>query len=293
MTRQKIVDVVKTGKILISDGAWGTYLYKKGLGPGQCPELWCVDRPDDVLDIASSYIKAGSDMIETNSFGGTCYKLEHFGLADRVSEINEAAAQISRRAAGEDNWVIGSVGPTGKMLIIEEVTEEEMYDAFKMQVTALEKGGADAICIETMSDIEEACIAIKAAKENTALEVIATFSFECTTNGGYRTMMGVTPADAITAVVAAGADIGGANCGNGPEGMIEIVKQMRAVSKEIPILVHSNAGLPQIVDGKDVFLETPEDMAKTVPELIKAGANIIGGCCGTTPEHIRAMKEEI
>lgn len=293
MTRQKIVDVVKTGKILISDGAWGTYLYKKGLGPGQCPELWCVDRPDDVLDIASSYIKAGSDMIETNSFGGTCYKLEHFGLADRVSEINEAAAQISRKAAGEDNWVIGSVGPTGKMLIIEEVTEEEMYDAFKMQVTALEKGGADAICIETMSDIEEACIAIKAAKENTALEVIATFSFECTTNGGYRTMMGVTPADAITAVVAAGADIGGANCGNGPEGMIEIVKQMRAVSKEIPILVHSNAGLPQIVDGKDVFLETPEDMAKTVPELIKAGANIIGGCCGTTPEHIRAMKEEI
>ena len=290
---KKIIEALKAGKVLVSDGAWGTFLQKKGLKPGECPELWCIDRPGDVQDIAKNYIDAGADMVETNSFGGSSFKLMHYGLAERAAEINEAAARLSRQAAGENCWVIASIGPTGKMLVTEEVTEAELYEAFKTQAIAFEKGGADAACIETMSDIGEACQAIKAVKENTKLEVICTFTFEKTAKGDYKTMMGIDPVSAMNAAIEAGADITGANCGNGIERMIEIVKEMRAVNKEIPILVHANAGLPQNVDGGVVFPETPEIMAGLAPKLVAAGANIIGGCCGTTPAHIKAMKEAL
>lgn len=293
MAKNKISDAVKGGRVLVSDGAWGTFLHQKGLQTGTCPEQWCVDHPEEVGDIASSYIEAGSDMVETNSFGGSSFKLEHYGLSDRTAEFNEAAARISSMAAGGDKWVIASIGPTGKMLITGDVTREELYDGFKEQAVALEKGGADAICIETMSDIDEAVQAVKAARENTDLEVICTFTFERTIQGDYRTMMGVSPVEAARAAMEAGADIIGTNCGNGFERMIDIVKEIRTVSPDIPVLVHANAGLPQNIDGVDVFPDTPEQMASLVPDLVDAGANIIGGCCGTTPDHIRAIKQAV
>jgi len=293
MAQKKIIDVLKTGRILVSDGAWGTFLYQKGLKPGDCPEQWCITHYDELIDIAKRYIDAGADMVKTNSFGGTHLKLEHYSLGDKAAEINEAAARASKEAAGADKWVIASAGPCGKMLVTEEVTEHELYNAFCQQAAALEKGGADAVCIETMSDIEEASLAIRAVKENTKLEVICTFTFEKTVRGDYRTMMGISPADAAKACVKAGADIIGTNCGNGIERMIDIVKEIKTAAPDSFILVHSNAGLPVNIGGKLVYPDTPQDMANLVPELIKAGANIIGGCCGTTPEHIKAISDAV
>jgi 5-methyltetrahydrofolate--homocysteine methyltransferase len=281
---------IKAGEILISDGAMGTFLHAKGLQGGECPESWCVSHPQAVKEIAEAYVGAGSDMVETNSFGASCFKLKNYQLGDKVREFNFAAANLAKQVIANKGYVAASVGPTGHIVQDEggDTTPQALYDAFKAQVIALADGGADAICIETMSSVVEAEQAIRAVKENTNLPVICTFTFEHGAKG-FRTMMGAKPDRASKAALAAGADIVGANCGNGIRNMIEITREIRAAVPGAPILIHANAGPPILENGKTVFKETPEYMASYVPELIEAGANIIGGCCGTTPAHITAM----
>jgi 5-methyltetrahydrofolate--homocysteine methyltransferase len=291
--KKSILEKLAKKKVLISDGAWGTLLQEQGLKPGECPESWNLIHPEKVIAVAKAYIDAGSDMVETNSFGGSSFKLKHFGLDGKTSEINQRAAELSKQAAGEKALVIGSVGPTGVILMMGEVSEEELYDSFKQQVVALEKGGADAICIETMTDLAEAKLAIRAVKDNTDLEVICTMTFDKTVTGDFMTMMGVSVEQMTKELTAEGADIIGTNCGNGMKNMISIVEAVRRSNQSIPILVHANAGLPHLQDGKNVFDETPDITASFIPQLISAGANIIGGCCGTTPEHIRRIKLKI
>jgi len=288
---QKISEIIKSGKVLVSDGAWGTYLFKKGLKTGDCPELWNLTNRDDVLCIAQSYIDAGSDIIETNSFGASSFKLRQYNLESRIDEINQIAAEISRQAAGNEKFVMGSIGPTGKFLMMGDVTQEELYESFKKQAVAFERGGANAVCIETFYALDEAEQAIKAVKENTELEVICTFTFDKTNDGAYKSLMGVSPQQMTEALIICGADIIGANCSVGYEAMITITKNIREVSKEIPILVQANAGMPKIENANLIYSETPEFIKEYIPKIIDAGANIIGGCCGTTPEHIRVIKK--
>lgn len=284
-----ILDELKQNKILLSDGAWGTFLQLKGMIPGECPELWNITHRSDVLDIARAYLQAGSDIIETNSFGGSRLKLSQYGLGDRVSELNQAAASISREAAGKNKHVAGSVGPTGKMLLMGDVIEDELYDGFREQAIALEKGGADIIIIETMSDLDEARLAVKAARENTGCTVVITMTFSKDMNGKFFTMMGISPAEMTISMKKAGAHIIGSNCGNGTEDMLGVVREIRASDKDIPVMIQANAGAPEFIDGVTIYRESPEIMASFIPKLIEAGANIIGGCCGTTPEHIRQI----
>lgn len=293
MARVALCAALRSGAILVSDGAWGTFLQQKGLGAGECPERWCETRRADVLDVASRYVAAGADMIETNSFGANRFKLRHYGLEQHDTALNEAAAAISREAAGDDCYVLGSMGPSGVILIMGDVSEDELFEAFARQAAALERGGADAICVETMSALDEAAIAVKAARQSTTLPVACTFTFEQTIDGAYRTMMGVSPAQMAREMLNAGAHIIGTNCGNGIERMIEITTEIRAAAPEALLLVHANAGAPVVQNGATVFPDTPQQMAAALPALIAAGAGIVGGCCGTGPGHIAAMADAV
>ncbi len=287
---QTLLERIATGAILVSDGAMGSLLQWEGLPAGTSPESWNLARPEVVRGVAAAYLAAGSDMVLTNSFGGSPLKLARHGLADRAAEVNRAAAMLAREAAGGEGFVAGSVGPTGRIVVDEggDVTPAELYAAFREQVIGLADGGVDAICVETMSSLAEAIEAVRAAREHTGLPVFCTFSFDLGRRG-FRTMMGVSPELAAREAAAAGADVIGTNCGNGIENMIEIVRQMRAAVPDRPILAQANAGMPELVDGVTVYPETPEYMASRVAGLIAAGATIIGGCCGTTPRHIAAI----
>ncbi len=293
MAISSVKKALQTEGTMVSDGAWGTLLASKGLGADECPEQWCLTNEKAVAEVAASYVSAGPDMIKTNSFGGNALKLRLYGLEEKVGEINRKAAQISREEMGPNGWVLAPVGPTGKMLMTGEITQDELYETFSEQCVALAEGGTDVILVETMIDVEEAKMAVKAAKENTDCEIAATFTFDETGKGEYRTMMGNLPGDAARQVQEVGADIVGANCGCGFERMVHITSQIRETLGDVPVLVHANAGMPKLVDGESVYPETPDEVAGHVPALIQAGVSIIGGCCGTTPDHIRALRKAV
>lgn len=285
-----ICEHVREKNLLVADGGWGTMLMAAGLQTGECPEKWNLERPEVVREVGRAYAGAGAELLTTNSFGGSRLKLAQYGLEERAAEINETAAALSREAAGDAAHVMASIGPTGKFLMMGDVTEEELYEAFREQAQALERGGADAALVETMSDIAEAACAVRAVKDHTGLEIICTFTYSSESDGVHRTMMGVSPAEMARAILDAGATVIGANCSFGPKEMVPVVGELRAAAPDVPILVNPNAGQPVNTEEGVVYPETPEGFAAYTEPFFNAGANIVGGCCGTTPEHIKAVR---
>lgn len=278
-------------RVLIADGGWGTEFMKRGLAPGEAPELWNIDRPNDVHAVALSYVEAGADIILTNTFGGSPINLAKIGLEGKMEEINRRGAEISKQAAGDRSLVFASIGPTGKLMApVGKAKETDIRKSFAEQAKAIAAGGADGIVIETMIDLAEAKAALQAVKETTVLPVAVTMTFDKKPRG-YATMMGIRPENAVAELERAGADIVGANCGAGIELMVELVRLMRPATG-LPIWCKPNAGLPELVNDVTVYRETPESMASKIRTLVDAGATIVGGCCGTTPAHIRAFVQE-
>lgn len=283
------LNALKKGKVLVSDGAWGTLLMNEGLKAGDCPEKWNKDFPERVEAVARQYVEAGADIIETNSFGGTRIKLDHYGLGNQAMDLNARAAEISRKAAGVKVFVMGSVGPTGKILITEEVSESQMFDSFAEQGMGLEKGGADLLIIETMTDLQEAGIAITACHENTNLPLVCSMSFETAGDDQYATMMGITPAQLAAAEFLEKVTVLGSNCGKGTEEMLGVATQLRNET-EMPMLIQANAGIPAYHEGEMKFPDSPDDWQAYIQKLFDLNINIIGGCCGTNPGFIQNIR---
>jgi methionine synthase I (cobalamin-dependent) len=276
---------------VVTDGAWGTQLQARGLAAGEFPDLWNLTRPENVAEVARAYVEAGSRVILTNTFGANRLRLAETGFADRVVAINEAGARLSREAAGNRASVFASMGPTGRMLMAGEANPEEIGEAFREQAAALARGGADGLVVETMSDLAEAKLAVAAAKE-TGLPVVACMVFDSGKEKD-RTMMGTSPEEAVAELLEAGVDVIGANCGQGIAGFVKICARLKSVAAGRPIWIKANAGLPELREGKPFYRTTPAEFAGFVPALLEAGANFIGGCCGTSPEFIRAIRQAL
>lgn len=288
VSRPAWLDAMLRGRNLaITDGAWGTFLQAKGLGGGKCPDEWNLTHSELVGEVAAAYVAAGSDIILTNTFGASSVQLERHGLAAQAEKINLRGVQISKQAAKGRALVFGSMGPSGKMLLTGEIGEARLYESFLAQAAALATGGADGLVIESMMDAKEAGLAIQAAK-TTRLPVVACMVF---TSGKHHdhTLMGLSCSDAGRAMVAAGADIVGANCGIGIEAYVPVCRQLHDATG-LPVWIKPNAGLPEIRDGQVVYPTSPSEFAKFAKTLCQAGAAFIGGCCGTGPDHIRSVK---
>lgn len=288
-----LLEKLKDGEVLLADGAMGTELFKRGLKSGECPELFNVTKPEAVQEVVQLYIDAGSEIVLTNSLGGSALKLADYKLEDRTEEINTKAVEIVKEVAKGKAYVAASVGPSGKILKpYGDADPEELRESYARQMKAMIDAGADAILIETMIDLQETIIAVKTAKAISGeIPVMATMTFNETPRG-FFTVMGNNIAKVAAGLSDAGVDILGSNCGNGLEKMIRIAKDFKA-SSNLPIIIQANAGLPENRNGELFFPETPEFFASKVGELIDSGVSIIGGCCGTGPDHIRAMRKVI
>jgi len=290
---EAIASRIGRGQVLLADGAIGSLLMMRGLPRGAPPEGVNLEHTEILEEIARLYLEAGAEIIQTNTFGASPLKLANYGLAGQAVAINENAVRAVRRAVGEQAYVSASCGPSGKILQPYGDTEaESMFESFQTQMAALVQAGTDIICVETMSDISEAQLAIQAARSvSPSIPVMATMTFEATARG-FFTIMGVTIEKACRELEKAGADLIGSNCGNGSLQMVAIAKEFRKYTS-LPLLIQANAGVPELRSGQVHYPETPEFMAEMCHELIEAGVAVIGGCCGTTPEHIRAMRKAL
>jgi 5-methyltetrahydrofolate--homocysteine methyltransferase len=277
-------------KPVVTDGAWGTEMQARGLPIGGCPDAWNLTNPERVEEVARAYVEAGSRVILTNTFGANRFTLERHGLAARILEVNRAGAAISKRAANGRAKVFASIGPTGRMLAMGEVTREELRSAFRDQAAALAEGGADALVVETMTDLDEARLALDAAK-STGLPVVVSMVFGV---GGKadRTIMGITPEQAACELEECGADAIGANCGIGADAMMPLCERFW-MATDLPIWIKPNAGLPEVVDGKAVYQTSPAEFTHAALALVRAGASFIGGCCGTSPALIASLSKHM
>lgn len=284
-----IESLIQSG-IVVTDGSWGTQLQKKGIKRGECPDSWNLKHPDWVEEIARGYVDAGSRVILTNTFQSNRLSLERYDLGDQAVEINIRGVEISKKAAGDKTYVFASIGPSGRMLLTKETTEDELQAVFEEQANAVARAGADGIIVETMIDIVEAKIAAAAAKQ-TGLPVIASMVFDAGENKD-TTLMGNTPEQAADELAKVGVDGVGANCGQGIEGYIPICKRLRQAT-DLAVWIKPNAGLPVVEDEKTIFYTTAQEFVKSVPALIQAGANFVGACCGSDQEFVKEIRKVV
>ncbi len=293
----EVIERIRRGETLVFDGGYGTMLFAAGLLNGACPELWNDTHADVVRGIHQGYFDAGSDIVETNTFGGTRLKLNEYQLGDRTRELNEQGARLARAAAPAGRYVAGSIGPTSRLpqdyALDEGVTDEEYEATFREQAVALAEGGVDLFAVETMMFPQEATAAIRACKKVADLPVMATMFFQYEEmHDRDRTMWGESAGAVAKNLLSAGADVVGMNCGRGPDRAIVIIRDMRQVT-DAPLIAYPNAGLP-VTTGDAVTYELgPEAMARDYPALLDAGCNIVGACCGSDPEHIRLIADVV
>jgi 5-methyltetrahydrofolate--homocysteine methyltransferase len=279
---------------VLADGAMGTMLFEAGLTSGEAPERWNLERPAVVREIHRAYRAAGARVLLTNTFGGNRFRLALHGLDDRVAELNRAGARLAAdaaRAEGDAAVVAGDIGPSGGILApLGELARDDAVRGFAEQAAALAEGGVDLLWIETMSALEEVEAALEGARRGApGLPVVVTLSFD--THG--HTMMGVSPAQAATRLRALGAAAVGGNCGLGPAELLPAIGAMQAAAPDAVLVAKPNAGLPELVDGRPVFAGSPAEMAEYARRFVAAGARVVGGCCGSTPAHLRAMGDAL
>ena len=278
-------------EVLVCDGAMGTMLMKEGMPDGVCPEMWGIENAKILTQIHKAYIDAGSDIITTNTFGANAIKLKKFNLEDKSYQINQEAAELAKDVAGDKAYLFGDMGPTGGYLKpVGDIEPDYLLSIYADQAKALEAGGVDAIILETFSDMEELKRAMMAVKENTKLPLIASMTFNKLESKGFRTTSGISIPQFVDDSLLSGSDVIGANCTLTASDIVGVVSEVRALGTAF-IIVQPNAGMPKLDGEKVIYDESPEAFKEEIPKLVAAGANIIGGCCGTTPEHISKIRE--